>query len=313
MIVTVTPNPAMDVVYTANEFRPGRWFRAKEAIRAAGGRGVNVSIMLKQLGFDSIATGFLGGHTGNFIRSELLKRDISTNFVNVEGESRSNTYIHEMSEMFDGVETVVTDAGPRVPESAQRRFFWKLDRLMPRATAVHIGGSLPQGVPDEFCRDAVDAARRLNIPVFLDTYGPPMDRALEALPTVVKIDHRSINTVRNITQSALDHLIEISKRMFDEGVDWVITSYFNHSSVFCTTKGFYMGELNPERISTVRAAGDALMTGMIVAREDRMGVEDTVRFAMACVTANVGWQGKGIEGGRPRVEELMGEITVSKL
>lgn len=309
MIITITPNPAMEEAYSTEEFHPGRWFNACEVHRSPGGRGVNVSIILKQLGYDSIATGFLAGHSGSYIRDDLLQRGISTNFVQIKGENRTNTFIRDT---VGDIETSLTDCGPTIFEDAQKRFFWNLERLLPRATAVHMGGSVPPGVPDDFFRQAIDRARRRNIPVFVDSFGNPLDLAIEALPNVVKIDHRFLNTIRNITLSALDHLIDISRKIFDEGVDWTITSYFNKSNLFCTTKGFFLGEIGLEGVRTYRTANDALMAGMIVAREERMGIEDTIRFAMACVQETVRWPQKGLRD-REDVERSMGEIVIQKI
>ena len=309
MIVTLTPNPAMDEAYTTEEFSPGRWFHACGVNRSPGGRGVNVSIVLQQLGYDSVATGFLAGHTGAYIRDDLLARGISTNFVQIKGENRSNTFIRDTN---GGLETALTDIGPTVFEDAQKRLFWNLERLLPRATAVYMGGSLPPGVPEDFFKEAIDRVKRKNIPVYIDSFGPPLDLAIEALPTVVKIDHRFMNTVRNTSLSALDHLIEISKSIFDEGVDWIVTSYFNKSNIFCTTKGFFLAEIQLEGLRTFRTAGDALVAGMIVAREERMGIEDTIRFAMACVQETVRWPEKGLPS-REAVENSLGNITVQKI
>lgn len=309
MIITVTPNPAMDEGYTVSELRPGRWFRAKDVYRSPGGRGINASIVLKQLGYDSVATGFLAGYSGAYIRNDMLERGVSTNFVNIKGENRTNTFI--LDEM-GGLETAVTDVGPTVFEDAQKRLFWNVDRLLPRATAVLMGGSLPPGVPDDFFKELINRVKRKNIPVFIDAFGKPLDLAIEALPTVVKLDHRFMDTVRGISLSALDHLIEISKKIFDEGVDWVITSYFNNANVFCTTKGFYLAEIKQENIVTFRTANDALMAGMVVAREERMGLEDTIRFAMACVQENVRHTEKGVPS-REAVDAALGDIRIQKL
>lgn len=309
MIITVTPNPAMDEGYTVSELRPGRWFRAKDVNRSPGGRGINASIILKQLGYDSVATGFLAGFSGAYIRSNMLERGISTNFVNIKGENRTNTFI--LDEL-GGLETMVTDVGPTVYEDAQKRLLWNLDRLMPRATAVLMGGSLPPGVPDYFFKEVINRVKRKNIPIYIDTFGKALDLAIEALPTVVKLDHRFMNTIQGISLSTLDHLIEISKKIFDEGVDWVITSYFNNSNVFCTTKGFYLAEIKLEKALTFRSANDALMAGMVVAREERMSLEDTIRFAMACVQTNVRCNDKGLPS-RESVDAVLGEISVEKL
>lgn len=309
MIITITPNPAMDEVYFVPELRLGRSFQASGSYRSPGGRGVNVSIILKQLGYDSVATGFLAGHTGAYIRDDLLARGISTNFVQIKGENRTNTFIVDLG---GRLETSITDPGPTVFEDAQKRFFWNLERLLPRATAIHMGGTIPPGVPDDFFKEAINRARHRNIPVYVTTFGNPLNLAIEALPTVVKIDHRFIKEVRGISLSALDNLVELSRKIFNEGVDWVVTSYFNNSNLFCTTKGFFLAEINLNDTRTFRTAGDSLMAGMMLAREERMSEEETIRFAMACVQANVRHPEKGLPS-RESVESLLGDITIEKL
>ncbi|MDR1966704.1 MAG: PfkB family carbohydrate kinase [Synergistaceae bacterium] len=299
----------MDESYSTAEFRPGRWYRAQQVVRSPGGRGVNASIILKQLGYDSIATGFLAGHTGSYIRDDLLSRGITTNFVNIKGENRTNTFIRDVA---GGIETAMTEEGPTISDDAVRRFFWNLERILPKATAVQMGGSLPPGVPCDFFRETIDRVKKKNIPVYIDSSGPALDLAIEALPTVVKIDQRFASTVRNVTLSNLDHLMDVSKKIFDEGVDWIITSYFNRSSLFCTTKGFYLAEVKLDNPITYRAASDALIAGMIVAREERMGIEDTIRFGMACVIQTICCPEKGLQS-RLAVESSVGDVTIQKI
>jgi 1-phosphofructokinase len=309
MIITITPNPAMDESYSTDEFRPGRWYRAKGVVRSPGGRGVNTSIILKQLGYDSVATGFLAGHTGSYIMDDLLERGVTTNFVSIKGENRTNTFIKDES---GGLETAVTEEGPTVFPDAIKRFYWNLERILPRATAVHMGGSLPPGVPETFFRETVDRVKKKNIPVYIDSSGMALDLAIEALPTIVKIDQRFSGSMRNVTLSTLDHLMAVSKRIFDEGVDWIITSYFNRSNLFCTTKGFYLAEIKLDNPITYRAASDALTAGMIVAREERMGIEDTMRFGMSCVIQTVCCPQKGLPS-REAVESSVGDVTIQKI
>ena len=91
MIVTVTLNPAVDEEYLVPEFRPGSWFRASQVNRSAGGKGINVSILLRQMGYDSAALGFLAGYNGEYIRDALRRERVTTNFVHVRGETRTNT------------------------------------------------------------------------------------------------------------------------------------------------------------------------------------------------------------------------------
>ncbi|MDR0764322.1 MAG: hexose kinase [Synergistaceae bacterium] len=308
MIVTVTPNPAMDESYATDEFKPGRWHRARSVVCSPGGRGVNVSIILKQLGYDSVSTGFLAGHTGGYIRDKLLSWGITANFVNIKGRNSTNTFIRDAS----GAETAVTEEGPAVSSDALKRFFWNMERLMPRATAVQMGGDLPPGVPDTFYRDVIDIVKRKNVPVYIDASGTALDLAVEALPTVVKIDRRSGDSGRNVTPPAMDHLMETAKRIFDEGVDCIIASHSDKSNLFCTTKGFYLAEIKPENPVTYRAAGDALMAGMMAAREERMSMEDTMRFGMSCVIQTVSCPRKGLPS-RAAVESTLGGVTIRKV
>ena len=309
MIITITPNPAMDEAYATDNFVPGRWYRAKGVVRSPGGRGVNVSIILNQLGYDSVAMGFLAGHTGSYIRDNLLSRGITANFVHIKGENRTDTFIKDETA---GNETALTEEGPEISPDALKRFFWNIEKILPRATAVYMGGSLPPGVPENFYREVIDRVKKKNIPVYIDTSGTPLDLAIEALPTVVRIDQRFAGEMSDTAHAIRDNLMEVSKRIFNEGVDWIVTSYFNRSNLFCTTKGFYLAEIKVEKPVTYRAASDALTAGMIVAREERMGIEDTIRFCMSCFLQTVCCPGKGLPS-REAVESSLGEVMIEKI
>ena len=309
MIVTVTPNPAIDEAYFVPEFRPGRWFRASSVERTPGGRGINVSLVLRELGYSSVATGFVAGYTGDFIRDNLLNLGITTNFIKIKGENRTNTYVVDE---LGGVETGLTDIGPKVSPGQVERFFADFDRLMKRTDCVVMGGSIPPGVPNDFFRQIIERARLRNTSVFLDAFGPPLEEALLAQPTVVKIDQRFMNSIGGIPLSSIDNLLLISKKIFDQGVDWIITSYFNNCSLFYTPRGVFMAEIPRREIVSVFGAGDSLMAGMAVARQEGMDVQETIRFAMGCVLADVQHVKKGIPS-RALVEASMPRVQIDKI
>lgn len=291
----------MDRTYTAPGFRPGRLLHAKEASMMPGGRGVNVSIILAHLGHRSAATGFLAGHTGAFIRDDLLDRKISTSFVNIIGENKVNTFIVDPDA---GTETVMAAQGPAVDEDAVDRFFWCLSRLLPQADALFMGGALPPGMPDTFYRDIIDEAQRSNIPTFVTSSGDVLARSIDSIPTVVKIDdqsaHRSTESVKQRCRS-----------IFDEGIDWVISTY-EGSNVFCTAKGMFISDIASDGASSHRSADDALMAGMIVARKEHMGVEEAIRFSMACVRESMA-SSDSLVCDRGSVERTMADIVVQRI
>lgn len=139
-VMTVTMNPAIDIQYAVPDFSPGRWFQASEADRSAGGKGVNVSIILQQLGYESAAMGFLAGFCGEYVRDTLRRLKLTTNFVNVIGESRTNVYIVDE---VGRIETGVTEPGPYISDEPLGRFMKNYERMLSRARLVYLGGSLP--------------------------------------------------------------------------------------------------------------------------------------------------------------------------
>ena len=134
MILTVTLNPAVDEEYIIPELRPGGWLRATSRISSPGGKGINISTILAQFGYPSAATGFLAGMKGEYIRSVLRSYRITTNFVHIPGENRTNVYIIDEA---GNLETSISEAGPTVsPEAVDR-----LRKVYGRIFAAHKVGN----------------------------------------------------------------------------------------------------------------------------------------------------------------------------
>lgn len=309
MIITVTLNPAVDEEYVVPEFRPGGWFRASETNRSAGGKGVNVSLILSQLGYSSAAMGFLAGFNGEFIRDELRKKRITTNFVHVRGETRTNVYIVDE---IGHVETGITESGPYIPEGALARFLNNYDRMLTRAKFVYIGGSLPPGAPQDIYRELVVRAKNKGIVTLVDAAGPSLMEALEVGPSIAKIDRRFINQMAGIPLTSLDSLISLVSKVHEYGVEWATTSYRAYGEVFFTPKGVYLAEFGRKGLVSMFGAGEALMAGLIVGFIEGMDVEDVIRFSMACAWEDALHIEKGVSS-REKVEDLMKEVALEKI
>lgn len=311
-IVTVTMNPAVDIQYVVPEFMPGRWFRASEVDRSAGGKGINVSIILQQLGYESAAMGFLAGFSGEYIRDTLRRLKLTTNFVNVIGESRTDIYVvDEVGHM----ETGIAEPGPYVTEEALGRFMKNFERMLSRARLVYIGGSLPPGVPQDAYKDLILRCKAAKVPVFLDASGPALTSALEACPMAVKFDHRFLFSTLGYPMGSIDDILNLVSEIHDNGVEWSVTTYRMVGNIFYTPQGIYMVDIareEREQMISLLAIGDALMAGLIVAILEGMDVEKAIRFAQACSLEDTLHVKKGIRG-RHMVESLMPKITVEKL
>ncbi len=309
MIVTVTLNPAVDEECLVPEFRPGKWFRAGQVNRSPGGKGINVSYMLSQVDFPSVAMGFLAGFNGEYIRDALRRLHITTNFIHVPGETRSNVYIVDE---VGHIETGVAESGPYIPEEALGRFLTNYERMLVRARFVMIGGSLPPGVPQDIYRDLVERAKSKGIPTLLDAAGPPLLAAIEEGPTFARVDHRFMAWVAGISLTSLDNLIEVVSRVHDYGVEWAVASYRNYCAVFFSPEGIYLAEFERKGLASLFASDDALVAGFIIAREEKMDAEETIRFSTACAWENSLRVEKGFRG-RLEIDQLAAQVQVEKL
>jgi tagatose 6-phosphate kinase len=164
MIVTVTPNLALDVTYELAELRPGQAHRVGDVHARAGGKGVNVARMLAALGHDVLVLGLAGGPTGDAVRADLVAAGIAHDLVPCAGETRRTVTL-----VADGEATLLNEPGPRISPSE-----WAaLEARIPDADVLVISGSLPPGVD----ADAVMRLARRDACVIVDTSGEPLRRA----------------------------------------------------------------------------------------------------------------------------------------
>ena len=309
MILTVTLNPAVDEEYFVPEFRPGGWFRTTKSSRSPGGKGINISMLLSQYGYTSTATGFLAGFNGEYIREVMRKNRIPTNFVHVQGETRTNMYVIDET---GNVETGISEKGPHIPPEAVDRLRKVYARILPRTRMVVMGGSIPPGVPEEIFGEFIALAKEHSIPTVVDAAGPPLLSALDAGPTILKLDHRFMSKILGTSLSSLDFLIDEVSKFHARGVEWAVASYRTYGDVFFSPEGIYLALADRKSVRSIFTASDALLAGFIVAHEEKMSVEDAIRFSMASAWESAAHTGKGIRD-RAAVEEYIPKVELEKL
>ncbi len=310
MIVTVTLNPAVDEQYLLPEFEPGSWNRAESSRRTPGGMGINVALTLSHLGYDVAAMGFLAGFNGDYIRDALGRTRITTNFVHVPGETRTNVYIVDN---VGQVETGISEAGPQIPKQALRRFLDNYKRMTTRASAVVIGGSLPPGIPMDIYRDLCVIAKNVGLPVYIDASGPECLAAADSGPFFARVDHRFVSELCGHTVDSLDSLIAALQDVHDLGVQWAVASYQLYGDVYLTPKGLFLASLaEREQAVSLFRFGDALVAGMIAAHAEGMDVEEAVRFSMACAAEDSSHVLKGVSS-REAAERCLAWVNIERL
>jgi len=187
MIYTITFNPAVDYVVTADTFRTGKTNRTKTENIVFGGKGVNVSLLLHALNTKSIALGFIAGFTGKALREGVEKEGITTDFIEVEnGFTRINLKLHAEEE------TELNGSGPEISENELKSFFEKLGALTPQDTLV-LSGSVPKSLPKDIYAQIAKLAQTKGVRLIVDAAGDLLLSTLEFQPFLVKPNREELS------------------------------------------------------------------------------------------------------------------------
>lgn len=285
MILTVTMNPSIDTRYSVDHLVIDDVNRVTPA-KTAGGKGLNVSRVLVQLGDDVVATGLLGGHSGAYL-GELMDADgITHRFTPIAGESRTCIAL-----LHDGNQTEFLESGPTVSAEELEAFVGNYADLVSKASCVTLSGSLPKGVPADTYARLVAIAAEAGVPVLLDTSGAALDAALEAdvKPTLVKPNLTEINGLLG-TSFTSDDLSDLRQTLAADarfaGIPWVVVSMGAAGSV-----AFHDGRTLRARAPRIEAAnatgsGDSTIAGFAHAIAAGSDAEEVLRCGNTCGTLN---------------------------
>jgi 1-phosphofructokinase family hexose kinase len=183
VIITVSPNIALDRVAVVRGFRPGQTSRTIHSFTQAGGSGVHASHVIQRLGGQTIALGILGGHTGELWRQAAERQNIPYDVVPIEGETRES-YCMIDQDLGNVVESV--EPGPRVDPTQLQQLLERLERHLPTAKILIVSGSLPPGLPADAYAHMIELARRYHIPTLADIHSEPLRQALPSRPWLIK-------------------------------------------------------------------------------------------------------------------------------
>jgi 1-phosphofructokinase/tagatose 6-phosphate kinase len=287
MIITVTPNAALDRSLTVPTLQLGQRHRASDVLTLAGGKGINVARALKRLDHPVVATGLAGGRTGTRIVEQLTEESILNDFVRIRQESRTSTLVVDPT---SGTQTEINEWGPKVTETELEMLLDKVRYLSRSAEAVMFAGSLPRGVADGFYADAVRELNRRGVRVALDTEGEPLRLGLEAEPWLVSPNQHEAEQL-------------VGQELFDEE-DFLMAldtiAEMGARNVHITLENGCFALVREERqVRRYRAvtprlepvsvvgAGDAFLAQWLNAVLDDASAEDALRLASAAGAASV--------------------------
>ncbi len=293
MIITVTLNPALDKTATIMPLMPGGLNRIQKSQLDAGGKGINVSKIIATLGGKSLATGFVGGSTGDALLSMLEQLSLTHDFVQTQGNTRINLKL--LDEKY-GI-TEVNDPGITITKADEYTLLEKFSTYAQQhaQSLFVLAGSMHAGAEPDFYQKLTQSLKSQGAKVFVDADGEAFAKALEAAPDFVKPNKEELLQYfhKDSTQAvSTDELINLCKHLVqNKGVGMVALSLGHEGAIFVTaTQSIVAPALKVKPSSTV-GAGDSMVGAVAYAVEQGYDLEDTVRLAMACSAGAVTTEG----------------------
>ena len=270
MILTVTMNPSVDIAYQVPGFRIDAVNRAVDVRKTCGGKGLNVTRVLKQCGEPVTATGLLGGELGDFVCRGLDELGIAYSFYPIKGETRNCIAI-----LHDGRQTEILESGPLISDEEYDGFLDFYKKLVEKVDAVSISGSLPKGLPLDCYGKMIEIAKEFHVPVVLDCSGESLAKALPAKPTVIKPNMDELSGLLGY----VGDLKEALNRDLFAGIEWVIVSLGAKGCFGKHGDRFY--RVSIPRISVVNpvGSGDSTVAGIVSGLVNKLNDEDLLKRA----------------------------------
>ncbi|MCI9646323.1 MAG: 1-phosphofructokinase [Lachnospiraceae bacterium] len=309
MIVTVTMNPAIDKTIEIEALLPGGLNRIQKVEYDAGGKGINVSKTIHELGGSSIAVGFLGGNAGKTIESVLNEWGINNDFIWVRGETRTNTKVYEKS----GALTELNEPGPQISKEQQEELVKKLEGYANEETLFVLAGSIPNGVDKQIYSEIIPRVHAKGAKVLLDADGELFRNALKEKPDIIKPNRVELEEYFGFDyRVSMEELLEAARKLQAQGIETVAVS-MGKSGAMMVREGYEVKcpALSVKAHSTV-GAGDAMVAALAYAWENKLGNEETVRLCMAASAGAVTTIGTK-PPTRALVDELLEQVVIEQI
>ncbi len=304
MIVTVTPNAALDKTIQVPSMQIGMRHRGARGLVAPGGKGINVARALRIMQEPVIATGLKGGETGSRIVRELTLEGILNDFVTIEGESRSSTVLVDPT---SGRQTEIIENGPSVTTAELERLLERLEYLARDAYAVVLAGSLPRDVPEGWYAEAAKVVRRAGAQIVLDSEGDPLRQGVVAEPHLVAPNQREAEELVGHEFSGDADVVDALDEIADMGARNVLITTETGVAALLREGGqvrrFRVRAPRIDVLSTV-GAGDALLAGYLSSRLRGGSPEEALLHGVACGTASTLLAGAGMYDPREAKRQL---------
>ncbi len=284
MIYTITLNPALDYIIKLKELVPNEINTSESEYILPGGKGINVSIILKRLEVESVTLGFISGFTGKEIQKLVEKEKIQTDFINLEeGHSRINVKILE-----DEKETAINSKGPLVDNKSIEKLYQKLSNLKENDILV-LSGSIPKGIKEEIYEEICEKIKDKNVKIVVDSTKKLLLNTLKYRPFLIKPNHHELGEIFNVQILNQDQAIEYAKKLQQKGAQNVLVSMGEKGSILLDENGksYKKAAISNKNVINTVGAGDSMVAGFLAGYLNYKNYEDALKLGIASASATV--------------------------
>ena len=276
MIYTVTLNPAVDLVLSLDALNPGEVNRTKTEHVVIGGKGINVSLLLKALGVESTALGFTAGFTGELIRTGVENAGVRTDFIELDdGFTRINVKLHAECE------TEINGSGPAIPEEKLVQFFAQLETLQ-RGDMLVVSGSVPKSLPADIYAQIAARVEKNGVRLVVDAAGDLLRAVLPYHPFLIKPNRDELAALFGEKPETDEAVLNLAKRLQDMGARHVLVSMAGDGALLRTEDGrCYKAKAAKGTVVNSVGAGDSMVGGFLAGLERGEDLPDALALGTA--------------------------------
>ena len=303
MIYTVTFNPSIDYVMFVDDFKIDGLNRAQDTNKFAGGKGINVSRVLKTLEVDSTALGFAGGFPGDFIAQTLKDSDIHTDFVQVDEDTRINVKLKT------GQETEVNAQGPNVTDAQFQSLLNQIKETTDNDTVI-VAGSVPKSIPSDAYAQIAKITKQTGAQLIVDAEKDLVESVLEYQPLFIKPNKDELEVMFNTSVKSDEDVIKYAKQILDKGAQSVIVSLGGDGAIYVDRQQSIKA-VNPKgKVINTVGSGDSTVAGMVAGLATGLSVKDAFKQAVASGTATAF---DADLATKDAIENIKSQVTISVL
>lgn len=304
MIYTVTLNPSIDYVIKMDHLNTGHVNRVNSENVYPGGKGINVSRILKTLGKDNVATGFISGFTGDFIEKSLHDLKVSSDFIKLEnGFTRINVKVKSDEE------TEINGQGPHISEEKLQELFDKLARLN-KGDILVLAGSIPSTLDESLYEKIMVKVKEIGIKVVVDATKNLLLNVLKFNPFLIKPNNHELEEIFGVKLHNMDDIATYAKKLQDMGARNVLVSMGKDGALLLTEdEDIYVSSAPKGNVINSVGAGDSMVAGFICGYVNTNSYEEALKLGAASGSATA-FSSDLAE--REFIYELLKEIKVER-